>query len=60
MRQGRYYVVKRGDTLWDIARSHYKDGHKYRILLNANPGIRNRSGIIMPCERIVIPRARKI
>jgi len=56
---GRWYVVRRGDSLWTIARAHYRDGHRYHLLLDANPGIRNRSGVIKPCERIVIPRARK-
>jgi nucleoid-associated protein YgaU len=58
-RHNRWYIVKRGDTLWRIARTHYKDGNKYRLLLNANPGIRSREGMIMPCQHIVIPRTRK-
>lgn len=59
VRPGRTYVVKRGDTLWLIAKQHYKNGSKYRALLNANPVVRSRAGVILPCDRIFIPRTRK-
>jgi nucleoid-associated protein YgaU len=32
----RTYTVKSGDTLWDIAVSHYGDGRQYRKIASAN------------------------
>ncbi|WP_203912174.1 LysM peptidoglycan-binding domain-containing protein [Rhizocola hellebori] len=32
----RTYTVKPGDTLWDIAVSHYGDGRQYRKIASAN------------------------
>jgi 5'-nucleotidase len=31
------YTVKRGDTLWDLARTFYGDGRKWRRIAQANP-----------------------
>lgn len=36
----RYYVVKKGDTLWELAVRYYKDGSKWRKIADAN-GIRD-------------------
>jgi 5'-nucleotidase/UDP-sugar diphosphatase len=33
------YTVKKGDTLWQIAASHYGDGKKWREIASANPGL---------------------
>lgn len=33
------YVVKRGDTLWSIAKSSYGDGKQYKRIMAANPGV---------------------
>jgi 5'-nucleotidase len=33
------YTVKRGDTLWKIASTHYGDGKKWREIADANPGL---------------------
>ena len=38
------YVVKKGDTLWKIAKKHYGDGAKWRKLLDANPDCLSRRG----------------
>jgi 5'-nucleotidase len=36
---GNSYTVKKGDTLWQIAASHYGDGKKWREIASANPGL---------------------
>lgn len=33
------YTVKRGDTLWHIAATHYGDGKKWKEIADANPGL---------------------
>lgn len=40
---GGSYVVKKGDTLYSIARSHYGDGKQYTKIVAANPGVSARS-----------------
>ena len=36
---GRFYVVKKGDTLWKIATKVYGNGQRHRDILAANPGL---------------------
>ena len=36
---GGSYIVKKGDTLYGIARSHYGDGKKWQQIASANPGL---------------------
>jgi spore coat assembly protein SafA len=48
---GGDYTVKRGDTLWDIARSH---GVSLQSLIAANPQITNPN-LIMPGQQIHLP-----
>ena len=36
---GGSYVVKKGDTLYGIARTHYGDGKKWQQIAAANPGL---------------------
>jgi len=33
------YTIKKGDTLWQIAATHYGDGKKWREIADANPGL---------------------
>lgn len=56
----RYYTVRRGDTLWDIARRFYHNPNEWRRIYNANKGhghndIRNPN-LIYPGQRFNIPR----
>jgi len=36
---GRAYTVKKGDTLYGIARREYNDPRRVKDIINANPGI---------------------
>jgi 5'-nucleotidase / UDP-sugar diphosphatase len=36
---GGRYVVKKGDTLYAIARTHYGDGKQWHKIAEANPGL---------------------
>jgi 5'-nucleotidase / UDP-sugar diphosphatase len=36
---GNTYTIKKGDTLWRIAASHYGDGKKWHEIADANPGL---------------------
>jgi 5'-nucleotidase/UDP-sugar diphosphatase len=50
----RFYVVRKGDTLWRIATRLYGDGQRYRDILAANPGLvptRMQVG-----QKLLIPR----
>ena len=37
------YTVKKGDTLYSIARTHYGDGKQWQRIASANPGLRPSS-----------------
>jgi 5'-nucleotidase / UDP-sugar diphosphatase len=36
---GTRYTVKKGESLWTIAQSHYGNGNKWKAIANANPQI---------------------
>ena len=36
---GQSYTVKKGDTLFGIAKTHYGDGNKWQKIASANPGL---------------------
>lgn len=40
---GGAYTVKKGDTLYGIARSHYGDGKAWNKITSANPGLTPQS-----------------
>jgi len=40
---GSSYTVKRGDTLYSIARRSYGDGKQWQKIASANPGVRPES-----------------
>ncbi len=42
----RTITVKQGEKLWDIAVRAYGDGNKYKILLEANPMLKNNPKLI--------------
>ncbi|MEM1307859.1 MAG: LysM peptidoglycan-binding domain-containing protein [Pseudomonadota bacterium] len=56
VRRGRKYVVRRGDTLWRIARRHYGRGIKYHRIFRANRRKIRNPHLIYPCQRFRVPR----
>ncbi|MEQ1614313.1 MAG: LysM peptidoglycan-binding domain-containing protein [Hyphomicrobiaceae bacterium] len=53
-----YYVVKDGDSLWDIADLHYGDGGRFQIIERANRRIGDPD-MIKPCQRVYIPVSKR-
>lgn len=49
------YVVRRGDTLWDIARRVYGNGARYRTIYRANRHLLRHPGRIRPGQVLEIP-----
>lgn len=49
----RYYVVKKGDTLWNIAKKYYGNGAQYTKIATAN-AIKNPN-LIYPGQKLLIP-----
>lgn len=48
------HIVKRGDTLWGLAKRYYGNGALYQRIVSANPKIKNPNLIIDGWE-LVIP-----
>lgn len=54
--KGTTYTVKRGDCLWNIARSFYGNGALYTKIYEANRGvIGNNPNLIYPGQVFIIP-----
>jgi nucleoid-associated protein YgaU len=53
-----WYIVKQGDTLWDIAERHYKAGWRYKRIFAANRKRLRSAHWIMPCQRLYLPAVR--
>ncbi len=58
VKPGAWYVVKRGDSLWHIARMHYNNGNRYRFLRKVNRSQLGMSNVIYPGQRLFIARLR--
>lgn len=50
------YKVKKGDTLWAIARRYYDSGVKYMRIVRANEDRISDPDLIYPCQKIFLPR----
>jgi nucleoid-associated protein YgaU len=51
----RYYVVREGDSLWEIAAEQLGDGGRYTDITGLNKGILNDENHITPGMRLKIP-----
>ena len=49
------YVVKSGDTLWDISRRYYDKGYKFEKIVRANSAKIESPDMIFPCQKIYLP-----
>ena len=49
----KYYTVKKGDTLWAIAKKYYGNGNQYPKIVKAN-NIKNPD-LIYPGQKLIIP-----
>lgn len=54
------YTVKKGDTLWSIAKKHYKDGKKWRLIMAANAGkVKSVKALKIGTVLVIPPAAKK-
>lgn len=53
--QPREHVVRKGDTLWDLARSYLNDPFRWPMIYEANRRVVENPHWIYPAERIIIP-----
>ena len=51
------YTVKKGDCLWNIAKSFYGNGSKYTVIYNANKDKIKNPNLIYPGQVLTIPAA---
>ena len=53
--QGRVHVVRRGDTLWDLARQYLADPFLWPDIFRLNTDVVSNPARIYPNERLVLP-----
>ncbi len=53
----REHVVRKGDTLWDLARQYLNDPFLWPAIYQANRSVVRNPDLIYPAERLVIPPA---
>ncbi|MEQ1698076.1 MAG: LysM peptidoglycan-binding domain-containing protein [Hyphomicrobiaceae bacterium] len=49
------YVVKSGDTLWDISRRYYNKGMRFEKIVRANQNKIGSPDLIFPCQKFFLP-----
>ncbi len=55
LNETRWVMVRRGDTLYDIADRAYNDGWLYHKLFEANPQVLRNPDLIKPGQRLRVP-----
>jgi hypothetical protein len=53
--QQREHQVRRGDTLWDLARAYLNNPFMWRLIYDANRDVVENPHWIYPAERLIIP-----
>lgn len=53
--QQRIHTVKKGDTLWGLAKKYYGSGSKYPVIFNANKNLIKNPDLIIDGWKLVIP-----
>ena len=51
----KYYVIEKGDSLWEIADKFYGNGSKYKKILAENLEVIKDADLIFPGQKIRIP-----
>lgn len=51
-----FYVIQKGDTLWEIAAKAYGNGAKYKAIVEANKEVIKDENKIFPGQKIRIPK----
>lgn len=51
----REVIIRRGDTLWEIASRHYGEGYRYTRIYGSNKGQIRNPNLIYPDQRIILP-----
>lgn len=51
----REHTVRRGDTLWDLARAYFSNPFLWPVIYDANRAVVSNPHRIYPAERLVIP-----
>jgi len=47
------YTIRRGDTLWSIAKLTYSDGHRWKDIVSMNPGLNPK--MMRVGQEIILP-----
>lgn len=51
-----FYIIKKGDTLWEIAEKAYGNGSKYTKIVEVNREVIKNADLIFPGQKIRIPK----